>query len=102
MNKKSSLQKIILQKIVKQSLPILKRNGVVKAGIFGSYARGEQKKDSDFDLLIQLKGRKSLLDVVGLQLDLQKKLKRKVDLVEYEELHPYLKKQIFSEEVRIL
>ncbi len=36
-------------------VPILKRNGVLKAGIFGSYARGEQKKQSDVDILIKFK-----------------------------------------------
>jgi predicted nucleotidyltransferase len=74
----------------------------VKAGIFGSYARGEAKKRSDIDMLIKLKGRKSLMDVVGIQLDLQERLKKKIDLVEYQEIHPSLKKQILSEEVKIL
>ena len=32
---------------------ILKKNGVIRAGIFGSYARGEQKKKSDIDILIK-------------------------------------------------
>ncbi len=91
-----------LQKIAKIAVPILKKNGVVKAGIFGSYARGEAKKRSDIDFLVKIKGKKSLLDVVGIQLDLQKSLQKKVDLVEYQEIHPYLKKQILGEEIRIL
>ncbi len=91
-----------LQRIAKIAIPILKKNGVVKAGIFGSYARGEAKKRSDVDFLVKIKGRKSLLDVVGIQLDLQQKLHRKVDLVEYQEIHPLLKKQILSEEIKIL
>src|SRR3989344_1787884 len=33
--------------------PILKRNGVAKAAIFGSYARGDQTKKSDIDILIK-------------------------------------------------
>ncbi len=32
---------------------VLKKHGVVRAGIFGSYARGEQKKNSDIDILVQ-------------------------------------------------
>jgi len=43
-----------------------------------------------------------LLDIVGIQLALQEKLKKKVDLVEYQEIYPALKKQILSEEVKIL
>ena len=51
---------------------VLKKNGVVKAGIFGSYARGEQKKNSDIDILIEVKGRKfSLFDLVGLEITLR-------------------------------
>lgn len=83
-------------------VPILKSNDVVKAGIFGSYARGEAKKTSDVDILIQFKGRKSLFDLVRLEMYLEKKLGRKVDLVEYSTIHPLLKKQILEEEVRVV
>lgn len=91
-----------LRQIAKIAIPVLKKNGVVKAGIFGSFARGEARKKSDIDFLIKIKGKKSLLDIAGIQLDLQEKLKKKVDLVEYSEIHPLLKKQILSEEVKIL
>ncbi len=81
---------------------MLKHNDVVRAGIFGSFVRGEARKRSDIDILIKFKGRKSLLDLVGLQLELEKKLKRKVDLAEYSTIHPLLKDRILKEEVRIL
>ena len=74
----------------------------MKAGIFGSYARGEQKKKSDVDILIKFKGQKSLLDHVGLQLELRKKLKKNVDVLTYHSLNPLLKNRILKEEVRIL
>ena len=93
---------LTIKQIAKIAVPLLKKNDVVKAGIFGSYARGEMRKKSDIDFLIKIKGKKSLLDVVGIQLDLQKILGKKVDLVEYQEIHPSLKKQILDEEVRIL
>ena len=91
-----------IKKIKKEVLPILKRYDVIRAGIFGSYARGEQKKKSDIDLLIQFKGRKSLLDLTGLELDLEKKLKVKVDILTYKSLHHLLKERILKEEIRIL
>lgn len=92
-----------LDRIKKIIVPILKKNGVVKAGIFGSYARGEQKKRSDIDLLIEVKRRKfSLLDLVGLEIELKKVLKKKVDLLTYNGLSPYLKQRILAEEVRII
>lgn len=91
-----SLKKIIV--------PILKKNDVVKAGIFGSYARGEQNRKSDIDILIKYgkKKRKSLLDLVGLKQELEEKLKKKVDLAEYSIVHRLLKDRIFKEEVKIL
>ena len=48
-----------IKKIEKKIIPILKKNSIVRAGIFGSYARGEQKKKSDIDILIQVRKRKS-------------------------------------------
>ena len=91
-----------LKSIEKAIIPILKKNNVTKAGIFGSYARGEAKKTSDLDLLIRIKGKKSLLDLVRLQFEIQKKIHKKVDLIEYQEIDPILKKQILKEEIKIL
>ena len=102
-NIKMSKSKILTVKdIAKIAVPLLKENGIVKAGGFGSYARGEAKVRSDIDLLIKVKGKKSLLDIVAIQLSLEQAFKRKIDLIEYEEIHPSLKKKILSEEVRII
>ena len=91
-----------LQSLKRIIVPILQKNDVVKAGIFGSYARGEQKKRSDIDILIKYKRRKSLLDLAGLKIQLEDKLHKKVDLTEYSIVHPLLKERIKKEEVRIL
>jgi uncharacterized protein len=91
-----------LKTLKRDILPILARNDVVRAGIFGSFLRGQLKKKSDIDILVKFKGRKSLLDLVGLKLRLEEKLKRKVDLVEYSVIHPLLKSRISAEEARIL
>lgn len=88
--------------IKKQALPILKSQGVLKAAIFGSFARGDNKKNSDVDFLIKMKKNASLFDLGGLQMDLQKKLGRKVDLVEYCCIHPRLKKDILKEQIKVL
>jgi len=92
-----------LQKIAKIAVPILKKNGVVKAGIFGSYARGEARKRSDIDMLIKV-GRKkfSLLDHVRLERELEEKLDKKVDLLTYNGINHLLKNRILDEEVRII
>lgn len=89
----------IKSKIVK----VLKKHGVVRAGIFGSYARGENKKNSDVDILIKINGKRfSLLDLVRLEFELEKILKRNVDLLTYKSVSPYLKDRISAEEVRII
>jgi predicted nucleotidyltransferase len=91
-----------LKEIEKTIIPILKRNGVVRAGIFGSFVRGEARKKSDIDILIKFKGRKSLLDLVGLKLELEEKLGKKVDIVEYSAIHPLIRDKVLKEQVRVL
>ncbi len=91
-----------LQRIAKIAVPILKKNGVIKAGIFGSYARGQAQKRSDIDLLVKIKKKMGLLEFAGIKVKLEEKLKKKVDLVEYGTIKPLIKKEILSDEVRIL
>ncbi len=66
------------------------------AGIFGSFARNEMKKDSDIDIVVHFKkGIKiSLFDYVRYKQDLEELLGRKVDLVTYKYLQPRLKAYI--------
>jgi len=86
------------QTIRKQIVPILRRQGVLKAAVFGSFARGEMTKNSDIDILVKLAKNKSLLDLVGLKLDLEEKLGRDVDVISYGGIHPLLKKIILREQ----
>ena len=86
-------------KIVK----ILKKKGIARAGIFGSYATGKARKNSDIDILIDVTGKGfSLFDLVALELELQKVLNKKVDLITYKSIHPLLKKRILNEEIKII
>jgi hypothetical protein len=91
-----------IQNIKKKIIPILKRYEVKKAAIFGSFVRGEARKKSDIDILVDLPEDKSLLDLVGLKLELEEILKRKVDVLTYNSLHPLLKNIILSEQKAIL
>ena len=79
---------------------ILKKYGIVKAGIFGSYARGEQKKNSDVDILIEFN--ESLLKLVKLEREIAEDLKVKVDIITYKGINPLLKKRILNEEIKII
>ena len=79
---------------------VLKSHGIKRAGIFGSYARGEQKKKSDIDILIKYNG--SLLKLVGLEIELERILKKKVDLLTYGGINHLLRERILKEEIRII
>ncbi len=86
--------------ITKKSIPIIKKYPVKRAGIFGSYARGEQNKDSDVDFLVDMDG--SLFLLAELEMELQKTLKKKIDILSYNGINKHLKKNILKEEVRII
>ena len=90
------------QRLKNKLVYILRRNGVSKAGLFGSLATGSFSKNSDVDVLIEFKGKKSLLDLAGLQIKLQDSLGRKVDLLTYGSLHPLLKHKILKEQEKLL
>jgi len=91
-----------LDELQRKISPVLKRHGVIRAGLFGSLVREEMKESSDIDILIELVEGKSLLDLVGLKLDLEEVLEMKVDVVEYSTIHPLLKERILKEQVPVL
>jgi len=91
------------EEMKKKIVKILKKNKVVRAGIFGSYARGEQKENSDIDILVEINDKKfSLLDLVGLEMEIKSILKKEIDLLTYKGISPYLRDRILEEEVRLI
>jgi predicted nucleotidyltransferase len=82
-------------------LRITRKYGVKNVRIFGSYARGEQRPTSDIDLLVDLPKNMSLLDLVGLKLDLEEELKRKVDVVPSDSVKPTLRPYILADARRL-
>jgi len=78
-----------------------KKYKVRELGIFGSYARGEQKKSSDIDILVKFNPNASLFDFVGLGNYLEEKLKIKVDVVSEGGIRPELRSNIIKGVVRI-
>lgn len=91
-----------IERIKKSLLGVLEKNGVKKAALFGSVVRGEATEASDIDILVEFEGRKSLLDLAGLQIEIQELLGKKVDVLTYGSLHPLLKDRILKEQVVIL
>ena len=91
-----------LEGLKNKIIPILQQNDVKKAAVFGSFVRGEQKEDSDIDILVEFREEKSLLDLAGLKIELEEALQRKVDVLTYNSLHPLLKDRILQEQKVIL
>lgn len=91
-----------IEELSARILPILRRYGVLYAAVFGSAARGEESSESDLDLLMKYKKGTTLLDVSGLQLELEEKLGRPVDLVSYKYIHKRIKERVLKEQIRIL
>lgn len=99
---KVMIMKSRLEELKKTILDILQKHDVKRAALFGSIVRGEETKKSDIDLLVEFKGKKSLLDLVGLKQELEDVLNRKVDVLTYKSLHPLLKDRILNEQQVIL
>jgi hypothetical protein len=91
-----------IKKIQMQIVPILKKAGVVRSGIFGSFARGEETPESDLDILVELEKGKTYFDLVRLKSDLEEIVERKVDIGTYNSIRPSLKERILKDEAKIL
>lgn len=66
---------------------------IEEIGLFGSYARGEGVDSSDIDIFVKMKP--DLLDMVGLKLQIEEDLEKKVDIVrEHKYIKPFFLKMI--------
>ncbi|HEX6605691.1 MAG TPA: nucleotidyltransferase family protein [Chloroflexia bacterium] len=75
------------------------RHGASNVRVFGSVARGEAGPSSDIDFVVELAPDRSLLDQVALLQDLEDLLGRRVDVVEPEGLHWYIRDRVLKEAV---
>jgi hypothetical protein len=76
----------------------LRALGVRRIGLFGSFVRGEQRPDSDIDLLVEFaSGRKTFDTFMELSFFLEEVLRRRIELVTVESLSPYLGPHILKE-----
>ncbi len=91
-----------MDEITKKLIHILKKHGAKKIAIFGSYARGKQKETSDLDVIVEFKKRKSLLELVGIEQELEDHLGIKVDLLTEASISPYLIEKIKKESKVVL
>jgi len=87
---------------IKDNMPYFTDKYKVKSlGIFGSYVRGEQKKRSDLDILVEFSEPISLLKFVALERELSEYIGKKVDLVIKKTLKPKIREHVLEEVVYI-
>jgi predicted nucleotidyltransferase len=93
-----------IRELAAKLAPVLKRYGVVRAGVFGSVARGEATPASDLDLLVEYRPapRMTLHDLVALHDDLEEIVGRKVEVIEYHLIREIIREGILADEVPIL
>jgi uncharacterized protein len=91
----------MLQQQKASILDIANRYHAVNIRVFGSVIRGEEREDSDIDLLVDFLPGSTLLDQVGLIDALSTKLGRKVDIVSERALNKYLRQRVLQEAVTL-
>ena len=87
------------QQMIQQIVEYFKTQPVLKAWLFGSYSRGEERPDSDVDILVQYDREQpvGLLRISKMQLVLEHLLGKDVDLVDQETLFPWVEDNVNRE-----
>ncbi|HEU4594024.1 MAG TPA: nucleotidyltransferase family protein [Pyrinomonadaceae bacterium] len=84
--------------LLRQAQPQLRRFGVKRCGVFGSFVRGEQNDESDVDILVEFDaGQKTFDNFMRLAFFLEDLFGRKVELFTPESLSPYIGPHILRE-----
>lgn len=93
-----------VRELAAKLVPVLRRYGVVRAGVFGSVARGEAGPESDLDLLVEYRrdNRLGLFDLVHLYDELEALVGRKVEVCEYHLLREIIRDNVMADHVAIL
>ena len=87
----------LLSKLKAEKNSLYERYKVTRLGVFGSYARGEEKPGSDIDILIEFEEAPGMKEFFGTEEYLEKLLNMKIDLVRENAIRPELKERIMSE-----
>ncbi len=79
-----------IEEIQQITTPVFRQYGVSYAAVFGSVARGEDRPESDVDILVRLGRPTGMVGYMRLIENLEAALKRKVDLVTEQSLNEHL------------
>jgi predicted nucleotidyltransferase len=97
-NQYTSINKTTIFQLLLKNKYTLRKYGVKKIGLFGSFARNEQNSGSDIDFLVAFEeGKKNFHNFINLVYFLEDLLGRKIELVTEESLSPYLGPRIVKE-----
>ena len=91
----------LLQAKREDILRVAAEHGAFNVRVFGSVARGEADSQSDIDLLVDMEQGRSLLDLVGLWMDLEEMLGCKVDVVTERGLRERIRNRVLNEAVTL-
>ena len=86
-----------IEEVRKKTIPILERHGVTYAAVFGSLARGEDRPQSDVDILVRLGRPTGMVGYMQLVEKLEKSLQKKVDLVTEQSLNKYVRSYVLPD-----
>ena len=93
---------LTIKQIKDKILPILAKHNIHEVYLFGSYARGEAKNDSDVDIYCEAGDIKTFIDQGFLEEELEESLDKKVDLLFIgTRLNDYFKKQMEGDKIRL-
>jgi hypothetical protein len=76
-------------------------HGCRNVRVFGSVATGENRPDSDLDLLVDMEPGRTIFDLAGFLGDLRDLLGAEVDVVESRSIHPYIRNRVLGEAVTL-
>lgn len=85
----------------KEIIRLAARHGARNVRVYGSIVRGDARSDSDVDILVDLEPGRTLLDLGGLQMDLQDLLRRPVDLNTTSPLRPEVRERVADQAIAV-
>ena len=94
----TDITKELIQQKVRENKDEIRKFGISRIGLFGSFVRGEQKEDSDIDLLVEFyKGKKTFRNFIGFSEYIESVLGKKVEVLTPESMSPYIAPYIENE-----
>lgn len=86
-----------IEEIKEKATPVLKQHDVAYAAVFGSAARGEDRPDSDIDILVRLGRPTGMIEYMRLIEGLEAGLKKKVDVVTEQSLNKFVRPYVLAD-----